>query len=105
MILSERVSGKVPVWGMITAMALVAVALPGWSLGQHEPDNAPHERRAQAASATAAAQTDDKQSTEAMSVRLKQLEAEIEGLKKLLDARRGDGRQSSDGVVSRDRVY
>lgn len=36
MILSERVSGKVSWWGILAAVGLAAVALPGWSAAQQE---------------------------------------------------------------------
>lgn len=37
MILSDRVSGKVSVWGLLTAGILTLVALPGWSWAQQHP--------------------------------------------------------------------
>lgn len=36
MILSERVSGKVSWWGILAAVGLAAVALPGWSAAQQD---------------------------------------------------------------------
>jgi beta-lactamase regulating signal transducer with metallopeptidase domain len=41
MILSDRVSGKVSWPGMLAAIGLALVALPGWSLGQSQPPNPP----------------------------------------------------------------
>ena len=39
MILSDRVSGRMPVWGLVAAAALAIVALPGLSLAQKSAGN------------------------------------------------------------------
>ena len=38
MILSDRVSGRVPAWGLAAAALLALVSLPGWSVAQKPPE-------------------------------------------------------------------
>ena len=77
MILSDRVSGRVPAWGLAAAALLALVSLPGWSVAQKPP-----ERTAPTAIATAD-QLD--QNAGAAAARLEQIEAELKRLSLLLE--------------------
>ncbi len=73
MILSDRVSGKVSVWGFLAAGLLAIAALPGWSFGQ----------KLDAAPAKTAVQAEPGEG--ATAARLQQIEAELKRLASLLE--------------------
>jgi beta-lactamase regulating signal transducer with metallopeptidase domain len=77
MILSDRVSAKVPVWGLAAAALLALVSLPGWSVAQK-----PAERTAPTA---IAAEDQPGQNAGATAARLEQIEAELKRLSLLLE--------------------
>ncbi len=79
MILSERVSGKVPTWGLAAAAALAFLALPGWSLGQKPADPQPHYPPASIPAG------DIDHDTRTTTARLEQVEAELKRLSRLLE--------------------
>jgi beta-lactamase regulating signal transducer with metallopeptidase domain len=104
MILSDRVSGKVSGWGLLTAGLLAVVALPGWSLAQEQP---PHDGVLSGvvderlstdgleldvvqvpppkATESTATPVDAASPTESTAARLQKLEAEIQRLSRLLE--------------------
>ena len=77
MILSDRVSGRMPLWGFLAATVLALVSLPGWSLAQK-----PEERTA-GSPGEVAPQVDQNPGT--TTVRLEQIEAELKRLSGLLE--------------------
>ena len=77
MILSDRVSGRMPLWGFLAASVLALVSLPGWSLAQK-----PEERTA-GSPGEVAPQVDQNPAT--TTVRLEQIEAELKRLAGLLE--------------------
>jgi hypothetical protein len=72
MILSDRVSGRLPLWGFVAAAALALVTLPAWSVAQKPADNA------EATAGTIASQPE--QNARATAARLEQIEAALKRL-------------------------
>ncbi len=72
MILSDRVSGRLPLWGFVAAGALALVTLPAWSVAQNPVENA------EATSGPIAGHPE--RSAKATAARLEQIEAELKRL-------------------------
>jgi len=104
MILSDRVSGKVSVWGLLTAGFLALAALPGWSLAQQnrpqdgvlssvvddQPSSgirlvSPLQVTTTKAPEAAAHLVETASQSETTAARLQKLEAEIQRLSRLLE--------------------
>ena len=99
MILSERVSGKVPAWGLAAAAALALFALPGWSLGQNPAEPQPHYPPASIPAG------DIDHDTRTTTARLEQVEAELKRLSRLLEGANqttSTRAQNSSDAVRRD---
>ena len=79
MILSDRVSGRMPVWGLMAAAALAIVSLPGLSLAQKSAGTSVPSSEQIAESA--------RQSPASTAARLEQIESELKRVQPL--ARRG----------------